>query len=186
MPTQNIDPPERTLTQWVDRTWKPSHMSGFAGYMTGWGGVLLGLYLLVLWLMETFTGHVSKDLFTYIGTLLVGFIFLGCGLIGISMSKNLANRAQVIDFGANNTCRITFWWRGRRKDIEFELNDVERVEPCQKESGIIDLLANLPREPICYQVKVRGQPSFIVTGTDEAIYDVMKRFSGQDSCGQTK
>lgn len=180
MPVEIREAPDHMPARWVDQTWKPSHMSGWASYFMGWSGVLLGAYLLGLWVIETFTYQVSTDLFTYTGTLVVGLIFLGFGILGISMARNLANRARVIDFCDNKNCRITFWWRGRRKDIKFEIKDVESVEPCPKEKGIIDLLAKLPREPICYQVQVRGHPAFIVTGTDDEIHKVVKRFSSQN------
>ena len=143
----------------------------------GWGGVFLGAYLLTLWIVETYSNRVSTDLFTYIGTVVVGLIFLAFGMLGISMAKNLENRVRVVAF-SNDLVYIEFWWRGRRKDIEFVADDIESVEPCQKEKGIIELLAKLPREPICYQVCVRGQAPFILTGSQDDVHEVAKRLAG--------
>jgi len=135
--------------------------------------------MLALWLIETFTDRISTDQFTYISSFLAGAMFFGVGLLCISMARNLANRVRIINF-LDDAFRVEFWWRGRRKDIEFAVSDVESVKPCQKEKGFIELLAKLPREPICYQIQVRGQPGFIVTGTDESIHEVVKRFSSQE------
>ena len=149
-------------------------MSGWAGYLMGWGGVCLGAYVAVLSFNEFIQTFSNKASFVVVfGASMVFFI---AGLLGISIAKNLANRARVIQFN-KHAIRVEFWWRGRRKDATFTLSDVESVEFCQKEKGIIELLAKLPREPICYEVQVRGQPTFIVTGTDEEIHQIMKLFS---------
>lgn len=161
--------------KWVDVKWKPgSSLSVVVEYWIGWCGVMLGSYTSGSSLIEFI--KTASNVSAFILVFSAGTIFFFAGFLSISMSRNRINHARQVDI-TGTSCRVLFWWRGRRKDLEFNVSDLESIEPCPKEKGIIDLLSQLPREPVCYQVKVRGQPGFRITGSSDDIHEVAKRLS---------
>jgi len=93
---------------------------------------------------------------------------------------NVINRARVIKCDGT-LYQVEFWWRGKRKGLEFTVSDVERVGSCKQPKGIKQWFASLPRESICYWIYLRDGTDFQVAGKDEAIHEIVKRFSSEDS-----
>ena len=174
--------------QWTDAAWGAQGDMGVTNsfglfihyWVWGWGAMALGLYLLGAWLKETFIHPIAVDWFTYWGLLASGLLFSVVGAHFVLMTPKMKHRVRTIDI-ADDRVRVVFWWRSRRKDIEFTRDEVEQVRPCKTEKGVIKLLfTGSPRETICYAVKVRNQPLFFVTGIDDSVHEAARRLSGQE------
>ncbi len=168
---------QKTITddfsnKWTDKNFGEKSWIVPLNYWMGYVCIALGLY--ILWV--TIFGEPS-DLTSNILTSISIIFFVGAGFVVVCSMLNIVNRARVIE-RKDELYRVEFWWRAKRKDIEFMVTDIKDVRVCKKPKsrGVKQWVASLPNTPICYQIWLQDGTSFQVAGEDEAIHEVAKRF----------
>lgn len=143
----------------------------------GYVCIALGLYVLGLTIFGE-PSDLTSNLLTFISII----FFVGGGSIMVRSMLNIVNRARVIE-RKDELYRIEFWWRAKRKDLEFLVADIKEVRACKKPKsrGVKQWFASLPNTPICYQIWLQDGTSFQVAGEDEAIHEIVKRFLSEDN-----
>ena len=159
------------MPDWVDTTFGKNQWIVPLNYWMGCFCIVLGLYVLGLIIF----GKLS-DLTSILVTLASIIFFVGVGSILVLSMRNVIDRVRSIKC-SDGLYRVEFWWRGKRKGLEFTVSDVERVGSCKQPKGIKQWFASLPREPICYWIYLRDGTDFQVAGKDEEIHEIVKCFS---------